>query len=121
MAGDLNMCIIIKNSLSNNLTSKKLASYIRQITDALTGKVDHAYLFGSAATGDIHEDSDIDLIIIKETSTNFIYRPLEFDFLLDIYTAMDILVYTQSEFDRQLADSDVGFWKSVRESLVKII
>ncbi len=39
-------------------------------------------LFGSLATGDVHEWSDIDLAIIKETELNYFERLFEFKKIL---------------------------------------
>ena len=53
-------------------------------------------LFGSVAGGDVHRDSDLDLIIVQETDKKFLSR-LE-PFYRDARIAMDILVYTPDEF-----------------------
>jgi len=55
-------------------------------------------LFGSMARGDIGSESDIDLIIVKETDKKFLDRLDEFYEDADI--AMDLLVYTPDEFER---------------------
>ena len=53
-------------------------------------------LFGSVAGGDVHRDSDLDLIIVQETDKKFLSR-LE-PFYRDAPIATDILVYTPDEF-----------------------
>jgi predicted nucleotidyltransferase len=56
-------------------------------------------LFGSFARGDIRGESDIDMIIVKETTRKFLDR------LDEIYSALvpnvgpDILLYTPDEFE----------------------
>ena len=55
-------------------------------------------LFGSMARGDVGSESDIDLIIVKETDKKFLDRLDEFYEDADI--AMDLLVYTPDEFER---------------------
>ena len=55
-------------------------------------------LFGSMATGDIHEWSDIDLVIIKETDLPFLKRLDRVYQLLHPRVGTDIIVYTPGEF-----------------------
>jgi len=57
-------------------------------------------LFGSLATGDVDEWSDVDLVIVKETSQRFLDRIREVLELLHPRVGVDILVYTPEEFDR---------------------
>ena len=61
-----------------------------------------AYLFGSLSRGTASKKSDIDILIVKETSKRFLDR---FDEFNEIYTvldgcAVDLLVYTPDEFRR---------------------
>ncbi len=55
-------------------------------------------LFGSLAQGRVHEYSDIDLIVIKETDKPFFDRIWEVLRLLKSTEALDILVYTPEEW-----------------------
>lgn len=88
--------------------------------NALKGRCEKAYFFGSIGKGNPSPTSDIDLIIITNSSTPFIDRPKEFDFLYEIYPKIDLLVYTPEEYEK-LSKVDVGFWKSVKESLKEIL
>ena len=54
-------------------------------------------LFGSLARGDVGSESDIDLIVVKETKKKFLDRLDEF--YEDANIAMDVLVYTPEEFE----------------------
>ena len=55
-------------------------------------------LFGSLANGNVHEYSDIDLIVVKESDKSF-YERLEEVILLTLpKVGADILVYTPQEF-----------------------
>jgi len=63
-------------------------------------------LFGSVARGNISFDSDIDLIIIKETDKRFLKRLEEVYAYIKPRAAMDILVYTPREFECLLEESD---------------
>lgn len=115
------MSSLIKERSSFQLNPEKLDSVLEQIKHRLNGRVESAYIFGSASEGTFNADSDIDLILIVENdSVPFLKRAEEFIDLYEIWPKLDLLIYTQQEFEMQLADSDVGFWKSVRLSLKKI-
>ena len=77
-------------------------------------------VFGSIATGEMGAWSDVDLIIVKDSSLPFVERPREFFNLLDIGVPIDILVYSPTEFD-ELKDSDSGFWKEFRRNNIRVI
>jgi predicted nucleotidyltransferase len=104
------------------LTPDRLNLVLNEIKQKLAGRIQAAYVFGSASTGEISPDSDIDLILVKtEVSALFPKRAIEFIDLYEIYPNLDILVYTQQELDAQLANSELGFWKSVRLSMMRIL
>ncbi len=78
-------------------------------------------LFGSCARGDFGEDSDIDLLIVKETPL----RPL--DRMREVYKvvysprhylALDPLVFTPAELSRKLEARDSLICEIVREGKV---
>jgi uncharacterized protein len=56
-------------------------------------------LFGSIASGNIHEWSDIDLVIIKKTDKPFLARTKDVFHLLKPRSGLDVLVYTPEEFN----------------------
>jgi predicted nucleotidyltransferase len=57
-------------------------------------------LFGSLASGNVHEYSDIDLVVVKETNIGFYERLKEVILLvMPEITGADILVYTPEEFE----------------------
>jgi len=57
-------------------------------------------LFGSMTTGDVHEWSDIDLVVIKDTKLPFLQRIDKIYQLLHPRVGTDIIVYTPEEFKR---------------------
>ncbi len=61
-------------------------------------------LFGSLANGEIGPSSDIDIIILKETSDNFWERLKQVSKYCSRKVGMDVLVYTPSEFERLLKE-----------------
>ncbi|WP_222927182.1 nucleotidyltransferase domain-containing protein [Thermosediminibacter litoriperuensis] len=56
-------------------------------------------LFGSLAEGDIHDWSDIDLIVVKETSKPFYERLEEVVEIVKPNVGTDIIVYTPKELE----------------------
>ncbi len=116
------MTSLIKDQSQFQLTPVRLAGAISEITKKLKGRVTSAYIFGSASTGDFSNASDIDLIlVVEEPKVPFIERGFEFKDLFEVYPKLDILVYTEAELAKQLADSAIGFWKSVRLSMRQIV
>ena len=66
-------------------------------------------VFGSVARGDLCEDSDIDLLVIKRTSKRWLDRAAEARLLLDTDLAVDVVVYTPEEFDEKSGSGDPVF------------
>ena len=63
---------------------------------------DRIILFGSYATGNPNKDSDIDLLVIKDTDLPRHRRSFDIQkSLIGSMIPMDILVYTQKEFDKE--------------------
>ena len=112
--------ILVKYDL-DPLCGKTAAEAIALITEKLSGRVEQAYYFGSFNTPAFNKNSDIDLLLVTETNTPFVERSLEYADLLDLFSVMDILVYTAAEFSKLTTNPSPGFWKSVVSSLVRII
>lgn len=63
---------------------------------------DKIYLFGSYSTGMANEDSDIDLLVVKETLEPRYKRSIEIQrLLIGSKLPVDILVYTNEEFENE--------------------
>ncbi len=62
-------------------------------------------LFGSYAWGKPHEDSDLDILMIKETTKSFRERIRESRFNLKTSMAVDLMVLTPSEAKKYSEDS----------------
>ena len=69
-------------------------------------------VFGSLARGEIHEWSDIDLVVIKQTDLPFLQRLHEIRQLLHPKVGTDILVYTPEEFE-QLSQRRLFFQEEI--------
>ncbi len=63
---------------------------------------DRVIFFGSFARNESDELSDIDLVVIKETEEDFFSRMRRVLKLLNLKTAIDILVYTPTEFQAMM-------------------
>lgn len=58
-------------------------------------------LFGSLATGQVNESSDIDIIVVKKTKKKFWERQKELAGLVRPRIACDMLVYTPAEWEKE--------------------
>jgi len=63
-------------------------------------------LFGSLARGDIHEWSDIDLVIIKDTDKEFLDRLEEAVLIAKPEVGINLLVYTPEEFKEMIEEGN---------------
>jgi predicted nucleotidyltransferase len=63
-------------------------------------------LFGSMVTGDVGEWSDLDLVIIKDTSLPFMKRLKEVALLCGAPVSVDYLVYTPEEFNEMIKQNN---------------
>lgn len=76
-------------------------------------------VFGSFARGDTHEDSDLDLIVVKETDERFVDRIGRVrDACQGIGVDVQPLVYTQVELDDLLARGSVFLETALEEGVV---
>ena len=79
------------------LSREQIEAVAQTIVDGY--KPERIILFGSYAGGNPIEDSDLDLLIVKQTSTPFHRRPREVrKCLSDPLFSLDLTVYTPSEF-----------------------
>ena len=80
------------------LLEQELKRYLSLLTNH--DQPDRVILFGSLVTGHVHPDSDIDLVIVKQTELSFWKRLHEMRRLLQPRVGTDILVYTPNEFEQ---------------------
>jgi predicted nucleotidyltransferase len=95
----------------NSINQERYAELSRALDTILQKLIDEyrsekIILFGSLATGNVHEWSDIDLAIIKETSKAFVDRSIEAALLCSVPVGVDYLVYTPHEFSQLVADKN---------------
>lgn len=86
---------------------EQIAVEIKDVVDILASAyhADRVILFGSRATGQINEESDVDLVVIKETTLGFYDRLKEVARLCRWNHAFEVLVYTSKEFDQMSRES----------------
>lgn len=77
-------------------------------------KPDKIILFGSGATGEMTEDSDLDFFIIKDDKKDPYQRMVEVSKLIDRDVAVDFIIYTPGEFTKRLQLGD-PFMKMIME------
>ncbi len=94
--------------MSNLERQKKLAGALDKILQTLTAQYEpeRVILFGSMAHETVQEWSDLDLVIVKETSLPFLQRLKEVALLCRAPVGVDYLVYTPSEFAEMAAEKN---------------
>ncbi len=103
------------------LSGMTKGEYKEHLAAKLRGRVSEAYIFGSFNTGNFNRFSDVDLLLVCDTERPFIERGIDFFDIYDLVPATDILVYTPEEFRVIMHEESTGFWKSVKESMVRIL
>src|SRR5262245_461777 len=85
-----------------------LAKALEQILATLIEEYqpEKVIVFGSMATGQVGEWSDLDLSIIKRTSLPFMKRLKEVALLCMASVSVDYLVYTPEEFDHLIEQNN---------------
>jgi predicted nucleotidyltransferase len=83
-----------------------LKTEYKRILDIIARKYkpEKVILFGSFAEGEIHEWSDIDMLIIKETPLRPIERPVELSRLVEPKVGIDFFIYTPDEYKKLLSE-----------------
>ena len=78
---------------------------------------DKIILFGSFAAGNQNDDSDLDLLIVKDTDLPIHQRSNEIRFqLIGSMIPMDILVYTKEEFEHEKNQKYSFLFKALKNS-----
>jgi len=87
----------------------------------LKSKVKAAYVFGSIARNAAKAGSDVDLILVADSSRPFVDRFKDFMFLFDAPYKLDLLIYTEAEFNRLMADPSPGIWRDIKRDAVRVM
>jgi predicted nucleotidyltransferase len=75
-------------------------------------------LFGSAARGEADADSDLDVLVIKDTPEPFVQRLEAMARLCPSGVHADILVYTPEEIQRMIEDGNPFVLRALKEGRV---
>ena len=75
-------------------------------------------VYGSFARDDVHEGSDLDLIIVKPTDERFIDRIERVLAFCDGEMTVEPLVYTKKEIDSMLAEGNAFLENALKEGVV---
>jgi predicted nucleotidyltransferase len=80
---------------------------------------DKIILFGSYAAGNPNPDSDLDLIVIRDTDLPRQKRSFDIQkSLIGTLIPMDILVYTQKEFDQEQQEKYSFLHSAIKNSKI---
>jgi predicted nucleotidyltransferase len=99
--------------------SKKIFEDIKDFAKEVKKKfaIKAIYLYGSFAKGEIHEGSDIDLVIVGDFKERFPYRIGK---ILELtHLPVEPLVYTEEEFQK-MVDDENPFIKQVLKTGKKL-
>lgn len=77
-----------------------------------------AIVFGSVARGDADEWSDLDLVIVADTSRPFLDRYRDFEGIYEVWPRLDLLIYTPDEFAEMQAQGRPFIEHVLREGTV---
>lgn len=99
---DVNHTIPIGHIQRQAQLEEELDKYLALLVK--TYQPEQVWLFGSLATGQVHEWSDIDLLVIKDTDKRFLDRSKELFYLLRPQVGLDLFVYTPHEFEQLLQE-----------------
>ena len=75
-------------------------------------------IFGSFARGDYHKGSDLDLIIVGEFKERFIDRIGKIIELNDSDLEIDVMVYTEEEFQKMIKERRPFIEQALEEGIV---
>ncbi len=82
------------------------------------GKAKRAIIFGSYARGEADRHSDLDLIIVADTSADWFDRYHAFPGVFNIWRGgIDILIYTPEELEEMLASRRAFIEDALREGV----
>lgn len=98
-----------------------MSQYLKQQLDLIKNQIIENYkpekilLFGSGATGEFHDGSDFDLLVIKETDEHPVRRIQKLSSLVDRQIPCDFLVFTPQEIEDRKQTGDF-FIKDILQS-----
>ena len=99
------------------IETKRIDDIVKRI--AIKFNPDKIILFGSYAAGNPNSDSDIDLLIIKDTDLPRHKRSFDIQkLLIGSMIPMDILVYTTKEFEQEKKEKSSFLYTAIKTSKI---
>lgn len=86
----------MKNSTNTLLASDQISRVVDQIKKNYNPEL--IMIFGSYSSGKIHADSDLDILLVKETKKRPLWRRIEARKSFETDLPVDLLVYNPKEF-----------------------
>ncbi|ODS34920.1 hypothetical protein BEH94_02500 [Candidatus Altiarchaeales archaeon WOR_SM1_SCG] len=106
------------------MNHSKLKKDFEKEVEKITGQIKEKYkpdkiiLFGSSAKGNVTENSDIDMLIIKDTNKRRVERIREVLSIVDYDLPFEPVVFTNEELRKRLALNDFFIKNILKEGKI---
>lgn len=104
----------------DNFINRKANKIVKRFINLIVKKFNlkKIIIFGSFARGDYHKGSDLDLIIVGEFKDRFIDRIGKIIELNDSDLEIDVMVYTEEEFQKMIKERRPFIEQALEEGIV---
>lgn len=104
----------------DNFINRKSNKIVKKFINLIVKKFNlkKIIIFGSFARGDYHKGSDLDLIIVGEFKERFIDRIGKIIELNDSDLEIDVMVYTEEEFQKMIKERRPFIEQALEEGIV---
>ena len=104
----------------DNFINRKSNKIVKRFINLIIKKFNlkKIIIFGSFARGDYHKGSDLDLIIVGEFKERFIDRIGKIIELNDSDLEIDVMVYTEEEFQKMIKERRPFVVQALEEGIV---
>jgi predicted nucleotidyltransferase len=104
----------------DNFINRKSNKIVKRFINLIIKKfnLNKIIIFGSFARGDYHTGSDLDLIIVGEFKERFIDRIGKIIELNDSGLEIDVMVYTEEEFQKMIKERRPFIEQALEEGIV---
>jgi len=104
----------------DNFINRKSNKIVKRFINLIIKKFNlkKIIIFGSFARGDYHKGSDLDLIIVGEFKERFIDRIGKIIELNDSDLEIDVMVYTEEEFQKMIRERRPFIEQALEEGIV---
>jgi len=104
----------------DNFINRKFNKIVKRFINLIIKKFNlkKIIIFGSFARGDYHKGSDLDLIIVGEFKERFIDRIGKIIELNDSDLEIDVMVYTEKEFQKMIQERRPFIEQALEEGIV---